>query len=98
MIELVKIIATFILINLLLFTLGIILKMRDYSETQKGKDICDRICGVAKSRMRSWMNSGNDLCNAVDIKEGMKYASGVKNCKIGVAEILPYAGRLKIKS
>lgn len=65
---------------------------RDYSEVQKGKDICDRISGVAKSRMRSWINSGNDLCNAMDIKEGMEYAGGIKNTRIGVAEIIPDIG------
>ena len=65
---------------------------RDYSEVQKGKDICDRICGVAKNRMRSWINSGNDLCNAMDIKEGMEYAGGVKNTRVGVAETIPNIG------
>ena len=47
--------------------------------------------------MKSWINSGNDLCNAVDIKEGMEYAGGVKNTKIGVAEILPNTGMVRIK-
>ena len=65
---------------------------RDYSEIQKGKDICDRICGVAKNRMRSWIATGNNLLNAHDIKEGMEYAGGIKNTKIAVAEIIPGAG------
>ena len=65
---------------------------RDYSAVQKGKDICDRICGVAKNRTRPWINSGNDLCNAMDIKEGMEYAGGVKNTRVGVAEIIPNIG------
>ncbi|CAF3400174.1 unnamed protein product [Rotaria sp. Silwood2] len=56
--------------------LGIKLLTRDYSEVQKGKDICDRICGVSKARMRSWEATGNDLLNAIDIKEGMEYAGG----------------------
>ena len=64
---------------------------RDYSEVQKGKDICDRICGVAKNCMRSWINSGNDLCNAMGEKEGIEYAE-VKNTRVGVAEIIPYIG------
>ena len=72
--------------------LGIELLTRDYSEVQKGKDICDRVCGVAKARMRSWVASGNDLLNAVDIKEGMKYAGGIKNTKVIVAEIVPGKG------
>ena len=66
--------------------------IRDYSEVQKGKDICDRICGVAQNRMRSEINSGNDLCNGMDIQEGMEYAEGVKNTRVGVAEIIPNIG------
>ena len=60
-------------------SISIHLLNRDYSEVQKGKDICDRICGVAKSRMRSWLATGNNLLNAHDIKEEMEHAGGVKN-------------------
>ena len=65
---------------------------RDYSEVQKGKDICDRVCGVAKVRMRSWVVIGNDLLSAIDIKEGMEYAGGIKNTKVAVVEIVPDEG------
>ena len=65
----------------------------DYSEIQKGKDISDRVCGVAKARMRSWVVTGNDLLNAIDIKEGMEYAGDIKNTKVAVAEIVPDQGR-----
>lgn len=71
---------------------GIGLLTRDYSEVQKGKDIYDRVCGVAKARMRSWMATGNDLLNANDIKEGMEYAGGIKNTKVAVAELVPDEG------
>ena len=70
---------------------------RDYSEVQKGKDICDRVCGVAKDRMCSWIATGNDLINAYDIKEGMEYAGGITNTKIAVAEIIPVAGMQNVK-
>ena len=73
--------------------LRIELLTRDYSEVQKGKDICDRVCGMAKARMRTWMATGNDLKNAIDIKEGMGYAGGIKNTKVAVAEIIPDTGR-----
>ena len=43
--------------------------------------------------MRSWVARGNDILNANDIKEGMEYAGGVKNTKIGVAEIMSEAGK-----
>ncbi|CAF2059693.1 unnamed protein product [Rotaria magnacalcarata] len=74
--------------------LNIELLTRDYSEVQKGKDICDRVCGVAKARMRSWIATGNDLLNAIDIKEGMEYAGGINNTKISVVEIVPDQGHL----
>ena len=51
--------------------LEIELMVRDYSEVQKGKDICDRMSGAAKMRMRAWINAGNDLLNADHIKQGM---------------------------
>ena len=66
------------------------------SEVQKGKDICDRVCGVAKARMRSWASKGNDLLSANDIKKGMEYAGGVKDTKIAVAEIMSGAGKYRI--
>ena len=66
---------------------------RDYSEVQKSKDICDRVCGVAKARMRSWAATGNDLLNAIDVKEGMEYAGGIKNTKVAVAEVVVGQGK-----
>ena len=72
--------------------MGIQLLNRDYSELQKGKDICDRVCGVAEARMRSWVSKGNDLLNANDIKKDMEYAGGLKNTKIAVAEIIRDTG------
>ena len=62
---------------------------RDYSEVQKGKDICHRVCGLGKARMHSWVAIGNDLLSATDIKEGMEYAGGIKNTKVAVVEIVP---------
>ena len=62
--------------------LGLDLLTRDYSEAQKGKDICGRVCEVEKDRMRSWIATGNNLFHAHDIKEWMEHAGGIKNTKI----------------
>ena len=43
--------------------------------------------------MRSWASKGNDLLSANDIKEDVKYAGGVKNTKIAVAEIMSREGK-----
>ena len=50
-------------------TIGIKLLMRDYSEVQYGKSVCDRISGSAKLRMRAFINAGNDVVTAHDIKK-----------------------------
>ena len=57
-------------------------------EVQKGKDIWDRVCEVAKTRMRSWVAIGNDLLSAIDIKEGIEYAGDIKNTKVSAVEIV----------
>jgi hypothetical protein len=47
---------------------------------------------VAKARIRSWMASGNDLLNAIDINQGMSYAVDIKNRKAAVTEIMSGKG------
>jgi hypothetical protein len=49
---------------------GIDLLMRDYSEIQSGKDICDRISGAAKMRMKAYLHAGHDVTNASHVKLG----------------------------
>ena len=63
--------------------MGFELLTRDYREVQNDKDICVRVCGVAKARTRSWAAKGNDLLSTNDIKEDMEYAGEAKkyhNC------------------
>ena len=56
--------------KLLCDRLGIKLLMRDYSEDQCGKSVCDRLSGSAKLHMKAYMNAGNDIVTAVDMKKG----------------------------
>ena len=49
---------------------GLTLLTRDYSECQSGKDICDRVSGAAKSRLKAFLHAGNDVVNASDVKKG----------------------------
>ena len=53
-------------------SLGIGLLMRDYSEVQCGKSVCDRMSGSAKLRRRAYINAGNHVMKAFDIKKGNK--------------------------
>jgi hypothetical protein len=50
---------------------GLKLIMRDYSEIQSGKDVCDRIAGAAKMRMKAFLNAGHDVTSSSEIKRGM---------------------------
>lgn len=59
---------------------------------QLGKDVCDRMRGVAKSRMRSWHHAGHDILTGFDVKEGMQAYGGIKNLKVAVAEIVNGSG------
>ena len=49
---------------------GLTLLVRDYSECQSGKDICDRVSGAAKNRLKAFLHAGNDVMNASDVKKG----------------------------
>ncbi|CAF1545057.1 unnamed protein product [Adineta ricciae] len=69
-------------------SLGIKIIMRDYSEVQAGKDICDRIAGASKMRMKAYLHAGNDVVNASQIKRGMEYCGGIKNVKVAVGEMI----------
>ena len=65
---------------------------RDYGEVQKWKGICDRVYGMAKAPMCSWIAASNDLKNAIGIEGDMEYASGIKNIKVAMAELIPDTG------
>lgn len=57
---------------------NVTLIMRDYSEVQSGKDICDRIVGAAKMRMKAYLYAGHDVTEASEIKRGMWLSSTKK--------------------
>jgi hypothetical protein len=59
----------------------------------KKEKTCDRMCEVmVKACIRSWMATGNNLLNAIDINEGMRYAADIKNRKVAMAEMMSAAG------
>ena len=65
----------------------VFLKRYDYNEPQRGKDQADRESAVARRLMKSYVNSGNDLHNANDIKKGLLYMGGPPCSYIGIAEV-----------
>ena len=68
-------------------TLGITLERHDFNEPQCGKDQCDRESAIAKKLMRTYVDEGNNILDANDIKEAILYKSGVPNSKVSVIEI-----------
>ena len=51
---------------------GIHVERYDFSETQSGKDICDRKIATMKQYIRRYVNEKNDVLTASDVKEGVR--------------------------
>ena len=66
---------------------GIRIFRYDFSNPQAGKDVCDRRIATLKSHMRRFINEGNDINTANDMKVAIESYGGVKGCYATVAEI-----------
>jgi len=51
---------------------GVKIPRYDFSEPQEGKDICDRRIAALKSHMRRFINEGNDVKTAIDMKAAIE--------------------------
>ena len=65
----------------------ITLERHDFNEPQCGKDQCDTESAIARKLMRAYIDGGNNILDANDIKEAILYKSGVPNSKVSVIEI-----------
>jgi len=68
---------------------GVTIKRYDFSDAQSGKDICDRRIANAKSHMRRYLNEGNDIKTAFDMKKALDSYGGVKGCRASVVSVDP---------
>ena len=59
---------------------GVKISRYDFSEPQAGKDICDRPIAAVKSHMRRFLNEGNDVKTASDMKAAIESYGGIKGC------------------
>ena len=66
---------------------GIRIFRYDLGDPQAGKDVCDHRIGTLKSHMRRFINEGNDINTANDMKVAIESYGGVKGCYATVAEI-----------
>ena len=61
----------------------------DFSEPQAGKGPCDRSSAHQKSHVTRYLNEGNDVMNALDIKRALESNNGVKGVVPYVVEGVP---------
>jgi hypothetical protein len=66
---------------------GIEIKRYDFSDAQSGKDICDRRIACMKSHMHRFLNEGNDINSASDMKKAIDSYGGVKGCRAAVVNV-----------
>jgi len=66
---------------------GIRISRYDFSEPQAGKDVCDRRIAALKSHMRRYLNEGNNIHTAVDMKTAIESYGGTKGCYVSVCKI-----------
>ena len=66
---------------------GVKITRYDFSEPQAGKDICDRRIAALKSHMRRFINEGNDVKTASDMRAAIESYGGVKGCYATVCRV-----------
>ena len=59
----------------------------DFSDPQSGKDICNRHIATMKSHMHRYLNEGNDINSASDMRKALDSYGGVKACRTPVVSI-----------
>ena len=67
--------------------MGIQIRRYDFSDPQSGKDICDRRIATMKSHMRRYLNEGNNIISASDMKRALDSYGGVKGCRVSVVSV-----------
>ena len=66
---------------------GVKITRYDFSEPQAGKHICDRRTATLKSHMRRFINEGNDVKTASNMKAAIESYGGIKGCYAAVCRV-----------
>ena len=66
---------------------GVRIARYDFSEAQAWKDICDCRAADLKSHIRRYINEGNDIKTASDMKAAIDSHGGVKGCYSAVCKV-----------
>ena len=70
---------------------GVTIARYDFSEPQAGKDICDRRTAAIKSHIGRFLNEGNDVKSANDMKTAIESYGGIKGCYAAVCLVQPFS-------
>ena len=66
---------------------GVSLKRLDFSYPQGGKGACDRKAATIKSHMQIFLNAGNDIETAAQMKAAIESSGGVPGVNVPLSEI-----------
>lgn len=67
---------------------GIRIKGIDFSDPQGGKGAADRLAATAKSHIRLYINEGNDVTTASEMKDALILYGGINGVRVVVAQSL----------
>ena len=66
--------------------LSLCINKYNFSEPQSGKDLCDARTGTCRLHMLNYLNEGNDITNAVQMKSVFESHEGIRNTYISVVD------------
>ena len=66
---------------------GVTLRRLDFSDPQGGKGACDRKAATVKAHMQIYLNEGNDIETAVQMKAAIESSGGVPGVVVTLAEM-----------
>lgn len=68
--------------------LPLTVKEYNFSEAQSGKDLCDSRTGTCRLHMLNYVNEGNDIINAMQMKSALESHGGIRNTYVSVVDLL----------
>ncbi|XP_078349911.1 uncharacterized protein LOC144634762 isoform X2 [Oculina patagonica] len=66
---------------------GLTLRNYSFSESNSGKDVCDRKIAPLKAHVNRYLNEGHDVVTAQQLKEAIDSYGSVKGCRAAVIEV-----------
>lgn len=67
---------------------GVKIEGLDFSDPQGGKGTADRMAAAAKSQIRMFINEGNDVTNAQQMKDALLSHGGIEGVRVAVSDSL----------